>query len=66
MQNLVIGVEQFTEAMRDALEHISAFSLNNHQWNTAALTSVLPYEEWSKGRDKEELAKAEEVYSKFS
>jgi hypothetical protein len=55
-QGVYVPVDAFREAMLDALEHISAFSLNNHQWNSiASAKGVKPvaYEEWSKDRPKE-------------
>jgi hypothetical protein len=46
-------MEEFKIALVDALEHISAFSLNNHEWRKifeGKGLAPIPYAEWSKGR----------------
>jgi len=55
-QGISLPVDAFEVALRDALEHISAFSLNNHEWRSiAALQKItpVPYQEWSAKRPQE-------------
>jgi len=50
-----VDLVRFREALLDALEHISAFSLNNHQWNAVVDTlKIKPatFEKWSHLRPK--------------
>jgi len=49
-------MEEFKLALVDALEHISAFSLNNHEWRDifeGKGLAPIPYPEWSKDRPAE-------------
>ena len=55
-QGITVPMEEFKLALVDALEHISAFSLNNHEWRDifeGKGLAPIPYPEWSKDRPAE-------------